>query len=221
MWAPRQNEAWLRQLISAHRENGRVATAFIAHDTHWPPDMATLRRLIPHYRAVNVTRLFFDEGDVAGFGRPGQWGVFHLARFELGPHVTLPAWEGSDGLPVRLRSGRPADAEWHNGFCGVTAESEGGVSDACERLDQGSVSLGPKFNIRTRQACVDFCYSRCSRCRYVSFSKELGDCSWYHRCDLTALQTSINSGPTLPFATRRVDFPPPTNPSPLRAPSES
>ena len=30
MWAPRQNEAWLRQLISAHRQNGKRATAFIA-----------------------------------------------------------------------------------------------------------------------------------------------------------------------------------------------
>jgi len=50
-WAPRQNEAWLRQLIAAHRENGRRATAFIAHDVHWQPDMGTLRRLTPHYRA--------------------------------------------------------------------------------------------------------------------------------------------------------------------------
>ena len=204
MWAPRQNEAWLRQLISAHRANERPAVAYIAHDTHWGPDMATLRRLVPHYRATNVTRLFFDEGDEAGFGRPGRWGVFHLARFELGPNVPLPKWEGEGSLPPRFREGKPAEAQWVPGFCAVT-DSNVGLEEACERHDQGSVQLGPKFNIRTKQACVDFCFQRCKRCRYVSFSKELGDCSWYHRCDLTTLETNVNGGPTLPVLTRRVE----------------
>ena len=207
MWAPRQNEAWLRQLISAHRANGRKATAFIAHDIHWAPDMATLKRLAPHYHATNVTRLFFDEGDTAGYGRPGQWGVFHLARFELGPDVPLPPWQGSSELPPRYREhgSTIATSEWLDGFCAVTEESAASVEDSCARDDQGSVPLGAKFNIRTRQACVDFCFTRCKRCRYVSFSKELGDCSWYHRCDLSALRRNINGGGNLPIQTRRVE----------------
>ena len=203
MWAPRQNEAWLRQLIAAHRENGRPATAFIAHDTHWQPDMQTLRRLAPHYRATNVTRLFFDEGNAAGYGRPGRWGVFHLARFELGPNTLLPRWQGDGALPPRYREGKAEDSEWQDGFCAVT-DAEQTPHDACEKGEMGSVPLGAKYNIRTRQHCVDFCYSRCQRCRYVSFSKDLGDCSWYARCDLTNLHTSINNGPKLPVATRRV-----------------
>jgi len=211
MWAPRQNEAWLRQLISAHQTNGRPAMAYIAHDTHWAPDMATLRRLVPHYRARNVTRLFFDEGDSSGHGRPGRWGVFHLAAFELGPSVGLPTWEGDAELPRRWREGKPAESEWLDGFCAVT-ESVGSVSDACTRHEMGSVPLGPKFSIRTRQACVDFCFTRCKRCRYVSFSKELGDCSWYERCDLTSLHTSVNNGAKLPVVTRRVE---PRNTPPL------
>ena len=205
MWAPRQNEAWLRQMISAHRENRRVAAVYIAHDVHWKPDMLTLRRLTRHYHATNVTKLFFDEGDVSGYGRPGQWGVFHMARFELGPHVPLPPWEGSNAVPERWREGKPAEAEWLPGFCGVTENLDGSMTDACERSEQGSLPLGPKFNIRTRQACVDFCFSRCRRCRYVSFSKEMGDCSWYERCDMTSLRQNINGGPALPIVTRRVE----------------
>lgn len=203
MWAPRQNEAWLRQLISAHQENGRRATAFVAHDIHWKPDMQTLRRLVPHYRATNVTRLFFDEGNAAGYGRPGQWGVFSVARFELGPQTVLPKWQGEGVLPPRYREGKAADAEWQDGYCDVT-DAEQTAVDACDRGEMGSIQLGPKYGVRTRQQCVDFCYSRCKRCRYVSFSKDLGDCSWYHRCDLSSLRTNIDNGPTLPFATRRI-----------------
>ena len=59
-----QNEVWLRQLMSTHRKLGRAAVAFVAHDSHHPPDMAAFHRLAPHYRATNVTRVFFDEGDV-------------------------------------------------------------------------------------------------------------------------------------------------------------
>ena len=205
MWSPTQNEAWLRLLIKAHHENGRPAVAYIAHDSHWAPDMQTLRRLVPHYGATNVTRLFFDEGNQEGYGRPGRWGVFHMARFELGPGVRLPPSEGAGrALPPRFREGRPAEAPWAPGFCAVT-DTDATPADACERGEQGSLPLGGKFNIRTRQQCVDFCFTRCRRCRYVSFSKDLGDCSWYHRCDLTALRTNINDGPTLPVITRRVN----------------
>ena len=113
----------------------------------------------------------------------------------------------SSELPPRYREhgSTIATSEWLDGFCAVTEESAASVEDSCARDDQGSVPLGAKFNIRTRQACVDFCFTRCKRCRYVSFSKELGDCSWYHRCDLSALRRNINGGGNLPIQTRRVE----------------
>lgn len=206
MWSPRQNEAWLRQLMQVHRDSGRRAVAYIAHDSHWAPDMQTLKRLTPHYRATNVTRIFFDEGDVAqaGTGRPGKWGVFHMARFELGGE--LPPRQGSgETLPPRYREGRAAESDWHKGFCDVAETGEGLQQDACEHAEKGSVPLGPAFGIRTRQQCVDFCFSRCKQCRYVSFSKELMDCSWYSRCDMSLLRHTVNgNAEQLPFETRAV-----------------
>lgn len=224
MWSPKQNEAWLRLLMSAHAESGRHAVAYIAHDTHWPADMMTLKRLAPHYRATNVTRLFFDEGadpvaktlpghqeavDAAhATHRPGQWGVFHMARFELGGPVPRPQGVSEQGqllLPDRYRDGRPNASEWRTGFCEAAETLERGLSDACEHHESGSVPLGGYYGVRTRQHCVDFCFARCRQCRYVSFSKELNDCSWYARCDLTALRTSVDHGKTiLPFVTREV-----------------
>ena len=81
------------------------------------------------------------------------------------------------------------------------------VADACEKGSMGSLATGPRFGIRTRQQCVDFCHSRCKRCRYVSFSKEMGDCSWYHKCDISLLQRSLGRGEPLPFKTRAVYAP--------------
>lgn len=209
MWSPTQNEAWLRLLISAHRRTGmKPAVAFVAHDTHWAPDMATLKRLAPYYHATNVTRIFFDEGDTphTPTGRPGQWGVFHMARFELGPHVALPPRHAdADALPPRLRTGLPAvKANWTDGFCAVTTPSDN-IKEACESGEMGSLATGARFGIRTRQQCAEFCYARCRRCRYVSFSKEMGDCSWYNTCDMTQLKRTLgHGGAPLPFRTVRV-----------------
>lgn len=216
MWSPKQNEAWLRLLLNIHAKTGKRAAAYIAHDTHWKPDMDTLRRLAPYYGATNVTRIFFDEDTApanaqspAGnpeFGRPGHWGVFHLARFELGPHVSLPPPHSSRGsvLPVERRrsSSRPAEAPWMSGYCAVTESTED-ISNACLTHDQGSVPLGPHLGIHTREDCVRFCFQKCKRCRYVSFSSEFGDCSWFHRCDMSALFTTLN-GAKMPFESRPV-----------------
>ena len=168
--------------------------------------MATLKRLAPHYRATNVTRLFFDEGDTAqpGTGRPGKWGVFHMARFELGGKLPSPQ-AAKSVLPERYREGKAAETEWHKGFCEVAETPEGSTRDACENAEKGSVPLGSAYGIRTRQQCVDLCFSRCKRCRYVSFSKEFMDCSWYERCDITLLRKTVHGQSNeLPFESRAV-----------------
>jgi hypothetical protein len=104
-----QNELWLRLISRALRaNNGARATVFIGFDAHWKPDMDVLPTLVQKYNGT-VSRVFFDEGGaVSGsavespifrrathkleaslkrpfFDRPGHWGVFHVARFEVGP----------------------------------------------------------------------------------------------------------------------------------------
>ena len=92
MQADPQNEAWLRLLIDAHRQSGMNASVYVAHDTHWALDMKVLPMLVKAYDG-DVARVFFDEGgELSGeasysqsfHSRPGRWGVFHVARFEVG-----------------------------------------------------------------------------------------------------------------------------------------
>lgn len=99
MDARSQNEAWLRIVRKAHRELQKPARAIVAHDTHYKFDMQMLPLLATRYDG-NITRIFFDEHDPTApidgpapsykhtfVDRPGRWGVFHMADFELGPGV--------------------------------------------------------------------------------------------------------------------------------------
>ena len=61
------------------------------------------------------------------------------------------------------------------GYCGVT----GSESD-CATSSMGSWSM----NNATR--CIKRCQG-CARCNFISFSPELRDCSWYHKCSLANL----------------------------------
>ena len=105
-----QNELWLRIIARALRQKQAPASVFIGFDSHWKPDMGVLPMLLQKYNGT-VERLFFDEGGaVVGrdlssptyraaqnkleaslqrpfFDRPGHWGVFHVARFDVGPEL--------------------------------------------------------------------------------------------------------------------------------------
>ena len=50
--------------------------------------------------------------------------------------------------------------------------------------------------VRSRHACLQRCDS-CERCRFVSFSANLPDCSWYASCDVSRLRTEHRSFVTL------------------------
>ena len=114
-----QNELWLRIIAMNLRMSGQhQASVYIGFDSHWFADMNVLPDLVDKYNGT-VTRLFFDEGGaVRGpahasptyarakhkleasikkpfFSRPGHWGVFHLARFEIGPEM----WRRMLALP--------------------------------------------------------------------------------------------------------------------------
>ena len=70
---------------------------------------------------------------------------------------------------------------WRQGHCGVTSVGEGA---ACLPFDfKGS------WTARTAVACIEQCRG-CRRCSYVSFGAADSDCSWFARCDLTALAAS-------------------------------
>lgn len=94
-----QNPVWLSQLLAAHAKLQVPATLFVAHDTHWKPDMQSLPELVSRFKDnfAGISRVFFDEGgELKGrasysqpfYSRPGQWGVFHMAHFttEAVPH---------------------------------------------------------------------------------------------------------------------------------------
>ena len=105
------NVQWLRTVEHALRSRRRRATVFIGFDSQCRPDMDWLPIIATQYNAT-VTRLFFDEGgaiDTAAMtstvyaratnkfhasirwryhDRLGHWGVFLLAKIELG-HATL------------------------------------------------------------------------------------------------------------------------------------
>ena len=69
------------------------------------------------------------------------------------------------------------------GVCAATSE---GVGGDCELGNKGSHRL-PLQNWRPAVAwCLAKC-AACPRCNYVSVSIQHADCSWYHRCDLSAL----------------------------------
>ena len=65
------------------------------------------------------------------------------------------------------------------GVCGVT---EFGMSD-CDGGQQGAWVLHGSMS-----DCVRRCHC-CSRCRYVSYSHQNADCSWFSECNLSALQS--------------------------------
>lgn len=196
MDARSQNEAWLRQLLQMHNQNGKNATAYVAHDTHYDHDMHMLPKLAQLYNG-KINRVFFDEGGgLRGspsytnpfYGRPGRWGVFHVAEFELGPLVNIPPSLSEKTKPRRIRpqSEQPLPSEAKPGFCSIT-DNDSGVGD-CQNGEKGTVMLRTKpWNIETIDDCVDFCFHYCGRCKYISYSAKERDCSWYSECNIQQL----------------------------------
>ena len=121
-----QNELWLRIVSRALRYKTAKATVYVGFDVHWQPDMAVLPMLLRKYNGT-VERLFFDEGGaIAGhakeskiyqkaqnkleaslahpfYSRPGHWGVFLVARFDIGPEM----WRRMRNMPFAHPEFRP------------------------------------------------------------------------------------------------------------------
>ena len=109
VWPPTLSEIWLRRLWEfrvSRRHQRHNMTVIIPYDTHIPEDMRYLPLLAGRYNG-KIERLFFDEGGSlssktepsyahANLWRPGRWGIFHIARFDIGTH--------SGPVPPALRS---------------------------------------------------------------------------------------------------------------------
>jgi len=83
---------------------------------------------------------------------------------------------------------------WSTGHCGVTE------SRSCNDRSASQGSF-PLVNY-SRAACIAKCRA-CPRCRYISFSAENKDCSFYRWCDLEHLYTGLYGGSTFVSAAVR------------------
>jgi hypothetical protein len=84
-----------------------------------------------------------------------------------------------------------------NGYCAKTCATPDPQLQrhACNRADKGSFELPSEERSsweRAASACLSRC-STCPRCRYVSISRDFGDCSWFHTCDMSQLLTDVAS----------------------------
>ncbi len=101
-----------------------------------------------------------------------------------------------DLLTVRVPGRRRSERRCHpwmsvarSGYCEKTVD---GYAGDCENGNKGSWSLSA-HEARTwghaAAACVERC-AGCSRCRYVSLSVNMLDCSWFNSCD--ELKTDVS-----------------------------
>ena len=81
--------------MRAYETLNRTVTVVVGFDSHWAADLVSLTRMMKKFRGEAVKRFFFDEGGswhdmfalMRGELRPGHWGVFHVARFDVGPEL--------------------------------------------------------------------------------------------------------------------------------------
>lgn len=109
-----------------------------------------------------------------------------------GERPTLPAPRPAPATPNRRAApgaGLFPRSRARRGYCRQTTS---GPSD-CERGDSGSWPLiGSELDsyASASVACAVMC-GRCTRCRVVSFSRREADCSWFHACQLSALEAAV------------------------------
>ena len=71
-----------------------------------------------------------------------------------------------------------------DGYCDTTVDGQG---ERCETYDTKGT-----WRLSDEEACISRC-ATCNRCHFVSFSRRFSDCSWFRRCDLSALKVEQSS----------------------------
>lgn len=85
-------------------------------------------------------------------------------------------------------------ADTRLGYCNITLADR---YASCEFGNRGALGLTSMEAQTAARSCANKCM-QCSRCRYVSYSVEFRDCSWYAECNLDALHDAV---PNAPFRT--------------------
>jgi len=118
-----------------------------------------------------------------------RWRGRPVPRIANGSAVSVDGQAGS--LHRRSRSSKR-----RRGYCAVTT---GGLGD-CNAGSSGSFALTTaEFEYDVESVCVQRC-RQCKRCRYVSFSKQWKDCSWFHQCPIRELETRTKGFWTVPVS---------------------
>ena len=97
---------------------------------------------------------------------------------------------------LRRKAVAAASLGWP-GYCGTTGSDEAGCSATRRK--------GTWEHVSQVDRCLELCRN-CSHCHYVSFSANLGDCSWFRAtaCDTDELQTALSRTHTT-YRVRRAD----------------
>ena len=115
--------------------------------------------------------------------------------------LVQPAAAFNESERQRRRDARRWLDASYNGVCEGT---DVGRSD-CEAGRKGSWPLPAGSSRASWTAAFSFCERQCAacaRCRYISVSPSKGDCSWFHRCDLSKLKfkaSGFRTGPRAEF----------------------
>ena len=87
----------------------------------------------------------------------------------------------------------PSQLDWRSGYCKATEFSS--RESNCHSDSMGAWHVPSTGNVTDgRRRCAARC-SRCHNCRFVSFSLENRDCSWYAACNLSRLHPPPREGP--------------------------
>eukprot|EP00966_Prymnesium_polylepis_P147288 3402173-Prymnesium_polylepis.1 len=79
------------------------------------------------------------------------------------------------------------------GYCAFTSE---GAAGDCRRGHKGNWRLSPRES--TWLSAVEFCVQRCvecERCRYISVSVDMRDCSWFYSCNRANNMSALHRYP--------------------------
>lgn len=138
----------------------------------------------------------------ASASRAASWADAPKARYPAQAAPTGPKdlpGPGGAPLPTGRRSGsqqcEPASGrQGRPGFCHRTSDRGARLpTQSCKSEGpRGPRALGSWKQVQTADECLALC-SRCAACKHVSYSHELGDCSWFATCDVTRLRHAFGT----------------------------
>ena len=101
------------------------------------------------------------------------------------------------GLQLSTAEFAPA-IDLQHGFCDTASQGHDCLkgtkgswpSCAISNLSQSSNPIARPHEVSLQTSCLRACLE-CPRCKYISFSEQWGDCSWFHVCDLSQLRSDV------------------------------